>query len=540
MMERIKFLKKYFLNNKIGFLFSFGILILLSVISIIPNLFLKRIFDYGFPNKDIKNIVLPALIMLCLYSFKSLLNYKSLFIINNWSQKIVAQIRDDVTEKLMSLPMEFYDLNDPSYVAARVSEVNNLLSIFSQSSIKSVVCVLEFIGVLIILLKTNLYLTLILLSITPFFITVSNNYARSLKKTSAMVLENSSRLNSRIQQSFKNIEEIKNLSVEKEEQNKLKKVNLKLLKSSIEQSNTISRSTELLVFLSSLSTVVLIVSGGLFIVKSDLTIGTYMVFTSLLGKLYAPVQTLSMLSITLSPAFTSLDRIIDFMNEPIDMGDEINYELINLNTIKSIEFKNVSFKYKTSSKQVLKNLNFEIKDSEKLCLKGNNGSGKTTIFRLLLSLYDIDSGEILLNNRNYKNYNKSDIRSKIGIISQKIKLFPGTIEENIRYGSNITDEEYKIKMADEKIVKLMKELPNDIVITNGDNLSGGQIQRIAIARGLIRNADLFLFDEATSSLDKEGTQSLIHLVDEILKNKMCIFIEHSDIVDLICDKQIIL
>ena len=421
-----------------------------------------------------------------------------------------------------------------------VSEVNNLLSIFSQSSIKSVVCVLEFIGVLIILLKTNLYLTLILLSITPFFITVSNNYARSLKKTSAMVLENSSRLNSRIQQSFKNIEEIKNLSVEKEEQNKLKKVNLKLLKSSIEQSNTISRSTELLVFLSSLSTVVLIVSGGLFIVKSDLTIGTYMVFTSLLGKLYAPVQTLSMLSITLSPAFTSLDRIIDFMNEPIDMGDEINYELINLNTIKSIEFKNVSFKYKTSSKQVLKNLSFEIKDSEKLCLKGNNGSGKTTIFRLLLSLYDIDSGEILLNNRDYKNYKKSDIRSKIGIISQKIKLFPGTIEENIRYGSNITDEEYKIKMADEKIVKLMKELPNDIVITNGDNLSGGQIQRIAIARGLIRNADLFLFDEATSSLDKEGTKSLIHLVDEILKNKMCIFIEHSDIVDLICDKQIIL
>ncbi len=540
MITRIRFLKKYFFDNKRQFVISFGILILLSIISVVPNLFLKRIFDYGLPNKDMMTIVVPALLMLALYMIKSLLNYKSLFILNKWSQEIVAHIRNDVTGKLMRLPMAFYDLNDPSYVAARVTEVNHLLGLFSQSTIKTVIGIFEFVGVLIVLLNINSYLTALLLLMSPLFVMVSYNYAKALNKTSTMVLENNSRLDSRVQHSFKNIEEIKNLSVEKEEQEQLKNENSKLLKSSIEQSNTIVKSTEILTFLSSFTMVVLIITGGIFIIKLNLTIGEYMVFSSLAAKLFAPMQSFSMLSITLRPGFAALDRINAFMNEKIDLSDEREVDKLRLDSINKIQFNTVFFRYRSSTEPIIKGLSFTISGADKVCIKGANGSGKTTIFRLLLALYDVQDGEITLNDNPLNNYRKKDIRNRMSIVSQKIKLFPGTIEDNIRYGSNISDDAYRLKTSDEKFQLILRNLPNNIMISDGDNLSGGQIQRIAIARGLIRDVDLFLFDEATSNLDKEGAKSLMALVSNLLGDKMCIFIEHNDCVDSICDKQIVL
>lgn len=478
--------------------------------------------------------------MLTLYALKGYCDYKSLRITNTWSQEIVAQIRDDVTEKLMQLPMEFYDLNDSSYVAARITEVNHLLAFFSQSTIKSTISIFEFFGVLLILLIINPFLTLLLLLISPLFFKVSKNYANILNKTSAAVLEDNSRLDSRVQKSFKNIEEIKNLSAEKEEQGKIRNANIKLLKSNIDQSNTIAKSMEILTFLSSFSTIILIILGGVFMIRSNFTIGDYMVFSSLIGRLFAPMQTFSMLSITLRPALISLDRIIEFTNEKIDIEDKIYESRLPLKKINSVKFEKVNFSYKTSSNPVLNELSFEIKGADKVCIKGPNGSGKTTIFRLLLSLYDIQGGSIFVNDSNIDMYNKADVRKRIAIVSQKIKLFPGTIEENIRYGCAISDEEYAIKISNENLKVLLEKLPRNIDIIDGENLSGGQIQRIAIARGLIRDADLFLFDEATSNLDYEGSHDLINLVADLLKEKKCIFIEHDNIADKICNKVILL
>lgn len=535
-MKRIHFLKKYLKMYKIDFILVIFSLLLISILSLIPSLLIKIIFDNMIIKKNLFGIVLICLLIATVYGMKSLLNYFSLYKINKFSTKIITSIRNDVTKKLLSLPLEFFDLNRPGYVAARVSEVNNLMQLFSQSSIKCIINVLEFIGAIVILFYLNIELTIVLLLITPLFFFVSKHFSSSLKKNTKMTLENSSNLNGMVQQTFRKIEEIKNLSIENKESEELKNASLKFMNSSLSQANSIATCTELLSFLGSFSNVILLFCGAMFIIESKLSIGSYMTFSTLLGRVYAPIQSVSMQYVTLSTSLISMDRIIEFMEENPEQTNDSG--MVIAGNLSEIKFVDVSFKYKNSKNWVLARQNFEIHSKDKVRIIGPNGSGKTTILRLLLCLYKPQQGKIYFNGLDSLHVNKYKLRSKISIISQKINLFPGTIKENLKYGLDIEEKKFDNLLLSKDMKLILKNIDLNKTIYDETSLSGGQIQRIAIARGIVRNADVFLFDESMSNLDVSGKESMISLIQEILKNKICIFIEHDDKLIGICNKTI--
>lgn len=537
-VRSVKFILKYLYKGKRDALLTFTLLIGLAALNIAPGVIIQNIFDNGIMAGNYVQVLTLCAVLVIIYIIISFLNYKSNIIMTKWSQSIISRIRDDLSEKIIKLPMEFFNFNESGYVTARINEVNTLSSLFSVTSLKLIIYFFEFIGVCIVLLNINPILTGILLLIAPFFYIIGRKNMAKISKTSNIAIEQSAKLSNKIQQSLRGIEEVKNLAVENKESRNIKIENEKFLKSSIKQANSYAVGLELLTFLGVFSGVVLIAIGGKYVIEQNLTIGNYMVFSNYLAKLYAPMQSLSILSITAAPALVSLKRIVAFMDEISEEEEDEGKE--TLQAINTIEFNNISHKYNSQELFIFQNFNLHISPKDKIMIKGSNGCGKTTILRILLALYYAKSGNVMINNKNIKEFKKSSIRNRISVVSQKTYLFNGTIEENIRYGIEITDEEYMQKMSSTKLKLLLQHLPmNDaIVMENGVNLSGGQIQRIAIARGILKDVDVFLFDEATSNLDNEAVQLFKNDIFQVLSDKICIFIEHGNDFDDLCEKTV--
>ncbi len=454
------------------------------------------------------------------------------------SQRIITSIREDVTKKALNMPMAFFDSKESGYVTARLSEVANLNVLFSVGNLKAFVSIFEFVSACVILFSMNWKLTLTCLIIAPFLFFITKKNYKELTSLSKNTIEQSSKLNNSIQQTMQGIEDVKNLVGENHESDKINKENNKLYKYSIMQSKKFAAITQNITFFSLLSNVILLLVGSLFVVSGDLTIGTYLTFNNYLGKLYAPIQSLSIMFTTIPPAIVSLNRLIDFLDEYQEEFDDSN-KLIN--SIENISFKNVSFKYPNQEKFIFSNLNINIEQNDKIFISGRNGCGKTSLFRLILGLYPCNLGDIQLNGDNIDIYNRKDLRKHYSIVSQKIFLFGGTVEENIRYGIEISDDEYfrRMKILGLNDFLLNMNISGDYkVVEGGKNLSGGQIQRIAIVRGLCKKADVYLFDEITSNLDKETRCSLENIIKKGFNNKICIFIGHNDDFHSLCNKYI--
>lgn len=536
-MNNMKFLVKYLNKNKRSVFLIFVLLVSLSVLNILPGLIIRNIFDKGIVNKDIAYIILLSAILLVIYIIITLLNYKSTYIMSKCSQTIITSIREDIIKQALNMPMAFFDSQESGYVTARINEVSNLSTLFSIGNFKALVSVFEFIGACIILLGMNWKLTLICLTLTPVAFLITQKNFLKLKKVSQSTIEQGALLNNSIQQTIQGIEEIKNLASEKKENIKISQENNKLLEYTIMQSKRFACMTQEITFVSLLSNVVLLLAGSLFVITSNLTIGTYLTFSNYLGKLYAPIQSLSIMFSTLPPALVTLNRLNSFFKDYEEISNNIPTESIQ--HIEKIQFDNVSFKYPNKKGFVFENLSFTINQTDKVFISGQNGSGKTTIFRLLLGLYSYEFGKIEINRKNITTFSQSELRKHFSIVSQKMYLFRGTIEENIRYGIDISDEEYSKRMNSLELNGFLSQMnisDDLVVLENGKNLSGGQIQRIAIVRGLCRNADVYLFDEITSHLDTKTKIYLEKIIKNNFNSKICIFIGHDRDMQMYCNK----
>lgn len=525
--------------GKKSFILIVGLLLSLAGLNILPGIILQNVFDVGIANSDFPHIILMAVALLLVYIMVSYLNYKSTFILNKWSQTVIATIREDVTNKIINLPLEFFNTQDTGYLTARINEVSNLSSLFSVNNFRAVVSIFEFIGACIVLFSVNWKLTIICLSLSPvlFFLT-KRNYS-SLTNLSKSAIEKGSRLNSSIQQTMQGIEEIKNLAVEKDENEKIKNENRSLLNASLLQSQKLAIVTQGISFFMLFINVVLLVFGGLFIVGESLTIGGYLVFTNYIGKLYAPIQATSIMFTSIPPAIVTTKRLVDFMERKSEERTEIfETDDVEIIDIKTIQLRNVCFKYPTQATMLFNNTTIEFATGDKVFLAGPNGTGKTTFFRLILGLYPVTGGSILINGENINTFDPKSLRKNISVVSQKIFLFKGSVAQNIRYGTKLTDSEYKQYVNHFQLTEFLGKagiFEDTWVEEGGKNLSGGQVQRIAIARGLIRNTQLFLFDEITANLDKDAKAYLDSVVKNQLNEKICVFIGHNSYTQDYCN-----
>ncbi|PNR92916.1 ABC transporter [Petrotoga sp. HWH.PT.55.6.1] len=537
----VKFVFNYIKPKIKLFIISFLFLIGLSLISLLPPYVTKLAFDEGIMMKNLSILTKYVLILVVIYILKSTFNYLSSALFTIVSQNTLLEIKKDLTNHIIKLPLEFFSNSESGYIVSRFGEVDSLSPLFSMQSFKLILSIFEFIGAMIIMFLMNVKLTLILVLIIPVFYLITKTFENAFGKLTSQTMEKAATFHGKFQQSVSGVEEIKRMNLEDKETEKINKINKDYVKSSIKYSILLSVGSEVIILLSSIVSVLLLYIGGKGVLQESLSIGTYMAFVGYFGKLYAPVINWNLSMFTFKPAFVALDRIKNFFLKYPQESE--TSDKIKINEINMIEMKNVTFSYPDGKETVLNNFNLKAKRGDKLLLKGPNGSGKSTIIRLILGLYDNYDGEILINSIDLKKLSKRSLRSRISIVSQKIFLFNDTIENNIKIAGDVSEEKYETALKKSGLKQFVDNLPlkdKTLVGENGIKLSGGEIQKVAIARALIKSdsSDLFIFDEAAAHLDKETKELIKSFIDTELCEKICIIIDHSDYFTDICNRTI--
>lgn len=303
---------------------------------------------------------------------------------------------------------------------------------------------------------------------------------------------------------------------------------------------------------SAIGVAIVIWFGGHLIVTQQISSGTFVSFLAALIMLYTPLKSIGNNYVQIQTSILAVERIYEILNhktmsESEENSDKEFKELKEINS--SIEFNNVSFGY-NADKLVLDKINFKINKGQKVALVGNSGGGKTTVCSLIPRLYEINSGEILIDGEDIRNYSLSSLRNNISVVFQDNFLFTGTIRQNILMGNpNATEEDLQEACKNACLDEFLQKLPRGVDTPIGEKgilLSGGQKQRVAIARAFIKNAPLVILDEATSALDNKSEKIVQEALDNLMKNKTVIVIAHrlstiidSDRIMVINDGQIV-
>lgn len=392
-------------------------------------------------------------------------------------------------------------------------------------------------GALTYIYIKSIELFIICIIFIPIFFLVSNYSMKNLTRYSKDMLESNAKTNKQIHSALEGISTLKQLNEEKNINQKISKEVENLASTTIKQSKSMSKNTQVLNISILVIQTVIIGVIGLFIIKNKLSIGDYVALTQYVNLIFSPISMFQSIKLTIQPALAAISRINDLIGKKIYSETTEKSKITN---IQEIYFQNVTFSYQ--SYNIIENLSFSLVRGDRLALIGGNGSGKTTIAKLLLGLYQNYKGKILINGIESKEIKKADLLTRISIVPQNIYLFEESILENIKIGNrDLASEEFMSRINLFQSYGILKSIDLDKrVIENGKNLSKGQIQQIAIMRALIRETDILIFDEVTSYLDKETRKSFKHILEELLADKICIFISHDDELEMFTNKELVL
>ncbi|WP_253205645.1 ABC transporter ATP-binding protein [Clostridium estertheticum] len=488
---------------------------------IIDTILLK----HGNYNELYKLITILALFYILIYAI-SIYSKKIFIKIENF---VVNEIRISMMDTIIDLPMSFLSKNEKGYVLGRISECSNIGSLFSPMFVSSFLTVFDLIFALIMMVALNYKLTIVVLVLIPIFYFSVNSSSKNLTESTKVMLETSAILSGETYEVLNGIEEIKILNGKETQLIKFKSKLDAMVKSGINQSIQFLFFIENITLVSNLSTLIILLFSGVLILKGEITIGIYTAFTAYVGKVFGSTMSFANFGMTLKPVCVSIDRIQEFL----DLTDENDHRSETIDeVIETITIENLSFKYEANGQNIIENLNFIINKGDKILLKGENGTGKSTLIKIILGLYDPLEGEIFINDKKYSKLDKKSIRKRIGVVSQSIFLFKGSVLENILYG--------QINKNKEDIITLIKEYNLEDYINsfdkgleteisqNGTGISGGQTQIIAFLRATITKKDIIILDEATSNLDKETRAVILGILKEKGIANITIVISHQE------------
>jgi len=517
------YIKPHWKRALIGSLF----MIVLSLLALPSPYLMKLIFDKVLVDKNIEllNLIIISLIgfQLTRVIFSILTDYH----FNLFSQEIMVRIKKDLFYRILRLPLSFFDKNQTGYILSRIGEVEGLNIFFSSALTSIVITLFEFVFCLSILFYLNWKLTLISLIILPIYYIATKSYSRGIRKLSRETYEMGAEISRQIQDSLSGVDVIKYFTAEKRETDKIHNYLDEFKEISIRRNIIFTFSSELLALLGAFGGFVVLWYSGLDIIKGSFTVGSYIAFSAYIGKLYGPTQMFASLGLSFQPAAVALDRVSELMELAGEEESETGIRIKYIN--REIEFKNVFFSYGT--KQVLSDINFRIKKGDKVILAGPNGSGKSTIIKLILGLYRVKKGLILIDSQDINKISKFSLRERISVVSKNTFLFNDTIRNNILYSKpEATGKEIEEAAALAGALDFIKRYEAEFdteVGEKGIRLSGGEKQKISIARAILKDSDVMIFDEATAHLDRQSEEKIIKLIEDVFQDKICIVVSHK-------------
>jgi ATP-binding cassette subfamily C protein len=417
---------------------------------------------------------------------------------------VVNEMRYSIMDKVIDLPMSYLAATEKGYVQSRIAECNSIGSMFSPSIVSVLLSGIDAVLAFATMFTLNYKLAIIVLALTPLFYLSSNASSRNFMKHTRDMMESSAVLNGECFEIISGIEDIKILNGKRTHLTKFQNKLRELVQNSMKQSKSMLLFMENIVFINNFGSLLVLLIAGIMILNGQFTIGMYTSFSLYIGKVFASTQGLATISATIKPVCLSIERIDELMGMEDENNGAKKYPDEKIETIK---LENVSFQYKPDGRNVLDSLNFAMRKGEKILIKGDNGSGKSTLIKLLLGLYAPTEGRLLLNNRDAANIDRESIRARIGVVSQSIFMFRGTVLDNIVYGQNgKSREDVERLIAELHLEGYIDRLPIGLdteISQNTAGVSGGQAQVIAFIRALLSDKDVIILDEPISNVDAE-------------------------------------
>lgn len=525
----LRILIPYIRRTKIYLIFGFiGIILVSAIVAPLPYLIGKVLDILLINNIKFTDVQGVLLLIITIYSIKFLVNISYQYFFVKLQQNIVNEIKMDIVEKLIDAPLSFINKREKGYVLSRIGEVQQIGAIFSPTIITSFVSVFEIIFCFITMLYINVKLTLIAATIVPGYFTISKVISKKITKNTIIVQENMANLNADIFETLNGIEEVKLLNGKQTQLNKIFLKTKMVIKSAIKQNLSMIAFIQSLSFVSDIVNVGILALAGAFIIRGEITVGVYTTFSIYINKILGVTQSVGTFEITIKPVCATIERIKEFLFVNLESKKDAS---ILKESISEIFFENVSFGYK-NNKLFINKVSNRFSEGDRILLLGDNGSGKTTFIKLLVGLYDPIEGNILVNGENMRGLNKEDIRKKVGIVSQDIFLFKGSVLDNILFGVDGKNRKDVVDLLEKfKLIDYINRLPNGLdteITENGVGISGGQAQIIAFIRAIIKEKDILILDEATSNLEQDACKKIISILSENELYKMLFIISHQD------------
>lgn len=525
----LRYLNLILINKKLLFISLILILINSSLTIVLPKI-IMNIIDNALPQKEMTLLFKLILIFLCIAISQCLFKLLSDYFCSILGQKTMFELKNRLMTHILKLDGNYYSnikvgelltiIDSDIYTLEQVS-TNVLFSLISDSITAIIIFVflirLQY-DLVIAILFLQVFLLLFQLFSCKNIISKKQNYRKSLGD-----LANSE------EETISNLKHIILLNSKKYFLNKFNIEIYKLYKKGIATDLSLSINSNITSLLSCLTTSIILAFGGYKIILNQMELGELIAFNMYAQRIFTPIIRQIQSNLIIQQAIISLNRIFNILDLPISIQDNMNTEKQADNIVGKIDFKNVTFSYNNKT-TVLNKINLKITPLDTIAIIGESGNGKTTLINLLVRLWQPNSGEILIDDKNINSYSLEFLRDNISVVSQDNFIFNDTIYNNLTLGKKDISMDKIIdickKACIHDFIMSLPEQYNTTVGYRGDTLSGGQKQRLCIARAFLKKSSIIILDEITSALDKDLQEEILENLSLEFQKRTCIFITH--------------
>ena len=483
----------------------------------------------GGSGMDFGKIGQILLITLGLYVVSALCSFIQGMIMTGISQKTTYRLRKDITEKVNRMPMDYFDTKPVGEVLSRVTnDVDTLGQSLNQSATQLITSVTTLIGVLVMMLSISPLMTVVALLILPISVGLISFVMKHSQKYFSGQQEYLGKVNGQVEEVYSGHNVIKAFNKEDDVIREFDRTNDKLYESAWKSQFFSGMMMPVMQFVGNLGYVGVAILGGFLAIKKTIEVGDIQSFIQYVRNFTQPIQQVAQVTNMLQLAAASSERVFEFLEEK-EEDQTVEHPVSVEGLHGNVQFENVHFGY-NPEKIIINDFSANVKEGQKIAIVGPTGAGKTTMIKLLMRFYDVNSGSIKIDGHDVRDFNRSELREMFGMVLQDTWLFHGTIMDNIRYGKLDATEEEVIQAAKAAHVhRFVQTLPGGYqmeINEEATNISQGQKQLLTIARAILADPKILILDEATSSVDTRTEVRIQKAMDNLMKGRTSFVIAH--------------
>lgn len=483
----------------------------------------------GGSGMDFGKIGQILLITLGLYVVSALCSFIQGMIMTGISQKTTYRLRKDITEKVNRMPMDYFDTKPVGEVLSRVTnDVDTLGQSLNQSATQLITSVTTLIGVLVMMLSISPLMTVVALLILPISVGLISFVMKHSQKYFSGQQEYLGNVNGQVEEVYSGHNVIKAFNKEDDVIREFDRTNDKLYESAWKSQFFSGMMMPVMQFVGNLGYVGVAILGGFLAIKKTIEVGDIQSFIQYVRNFTQPIQQVAQVTNMLQLAAASSERVFEFLEEK-EEDQTVEHPVSVEGLHGNVQFENVHFGY-NPEKIIINDFFANVKEGQKIAIVGPTGAGKTTMIKLLMRFYDVNSGSIKIDGHDVRDFNRSELREMFGMVLQDTWLFHGTIMDNIRYGKLDATEEEVIQAAKAAHVhRFVQTLPGGYqmeINEEATNISQGQKQLLTIARAILADPKILILDEATSSVDTRTEVRIQKAMDNLMKGRTSFVIAH--------------